>query len=241
MLQKLVNELADIVYPKVCLACRSKIVDGSIDGLICAQCWARIKKTVPPFCVACGRHLEKISVNKNICVPCLKMRLHFDRAYSPCSYEGVIQKLIQEFKYKGKRRLGLPLSKLMVQFIKEYKLPMDIIDYVIPVPLHNTRLREREFNQAETLCRHICLEFSKSTPPGILQRIRNTRTQTELEPGERQENVSGSFSVARSGIVKGKHILLVDDVLTTGATCSEAARALKNSGAGIVFALTLAN
>lgn len=241
MLRNLINGLTDLVYPKVCLACREKIAGLSVDGLICAQCWSRIKKTAPPFCRCCGRHLEKKSINKNICVLCIKSKLHFDRAFSPCGYEGVMQKLIREFKYKGKKHLALPLSKLMSQFIREYDLPLEIIDYIVPVPLHKTRLREREFNQAESLAKNICLEFNKNILTDTLQRSRNTRTQTELETDQRLANVRESFSVARIGIVKGKNILLIDDVLTTGATCSEAARALKNSGAGIVFALTLAN
>jgi len=129
----------------------------------------------------------------------------------------------------------------MIEFIKEYDLPMNYIDLIIPVPLSKTRLREREFNQAEILSGHIAQKFNKELSSGCLKRIRHSKAQAESEPSERFLNVKNSFSLAKETDLKNKNILLVDDVLTTGATCSEAARILKESGCGIVFALTLAN
>lgn len=118
---------------------------------------------------------------------------------------------------------------------------MDLIDFVIPIPLHTTRLRQREFNQAQILSNHIASEFNKNVLSDGLKRIRNTKTQTELEETKRFLNIQGSFLLNENQDVKNKNILLVDDVLTTGATASEAARVLKNGGANIVFVLTLAS
>lgn len=129
----------------------------------------------------------------------------------------------------------------MIEFIKEYSLPMDFINFIIPVPLHKTRLREREFNQAQVLSDYIAKEFNKDVLDDALMRCRYTKTQTELEESQRLLNVKGSFLVIKKGEIKSKNILLVDDVLTTAATSSEAAYVLKNSGANIVFVLTLAN
>ena len=129
----------------------------------------------------------------------------------------------------------------MIKFIKEYSLPIEYIDLVVPVPLHKTRLREREFNQAQVLSRHIAKEFNKKVSSGALERIRHTKSQAELVINQRRINVKNSFSAPKKSEVKGKNILLVDDVLTSGATSSEAASALKEAGAGIVFVLTLAN
>lgn len=182
-----------------------------------------------------------MSFSKNICPGCLKQKLHFDRAFSPCVYEGVIKELIHEFKYKSKDYLGQTLSRLMIEFIKEYNLPIDWIDLIVPIPLHKTRLREREFNQAQILSNHIAVEFKKSVSSDSLRRCRYTRTQTDLETGERLANVKDCFSIANTEEVRGKNILLVDDVLTSAATSSEAALALKTAGAGVVFVLTLAN
>lgn len=129
----------------------------------------------------------------------------------------------------------------MVEFIKEYDLPINFIDYIVPIPLHKVRLREREFNQAEILGGHLSREFNKELRPDALIRLRNSRTQTELNAGERFQNVKDAFSVKTGLNLKNKNILLVDDVFTSGATASEAALALKTSGAGIIFVLTLAN
>ncbi|MDP3732847.1 MAG: ComF family protein [Candidatus Omnitrophota bacterium] len=240
MLRKILNVLTDILYPKACLVCKRHLkAIACVDNLVCTQCWAKIKRNSPPFCRCCGRHLEKPV--KNICPACIRKQLHFDRAFSPCAYEGVLKELIHTFKYQGKDYLGTTLTRLMTEFIEEYNLPMDLLDLVIPVPLHKTRLREREFNQAQILSNHIACRFGKKVSHDNLRRLRLTKTQTELEIGERLLNVKGSFAATKKEDIKGKNILLVDDVLTTGATCSEAAYALKDAGANIVFVLTLAS
>jgi len=118
---------------------------------------------------------------------------------------------------------------------------MHYIDSIVPVPLHKTRLREREFNQAEVLSRHIAKEFSKELTCNAIERFKHTKTQTELKVHQRPENVLGSFRIINADAVKDKNLLLIDDVLTTGATSSEAAAVLKKAGANIVFVLTLAN
>jgi ComF family protein len=241
MLRRILRGLTDIAYPKICLSCKSKLDANSTDDYICKACRLKIKRNMPPFCLSCGRHLEKGNRNKSICPACLKRSLSFDRAFSPCLYEGIIKELIHEFKYKNKSHLGKPLSGIMTDFIKEYDLPINYLDLIIPMPLHKTRLREREFNQAEILSRHIASEFNREMAPGALIRHRLTKTQTELPLNQRYLNVKDSFSVTDNCNLKNKNVLLVDDVLTTGATSSEAAYAIKKSGANIVFVLTLAN
>ncbi|MFH1198986.1 MAG: ComF family protein [Candidatus Omnitrophota bacterium] len=233
--------IKDILYPKTCIVCKSHLKgEFAVDNMVCGKCWGKVKINKPPFCHSCGRHLEKKSFAKHLCGACLKKPLHFDRAFSPYVYEGTIENLIHEFKYKNKSHLGKILSKPMINFIKEYSLPIDYIDLILPVPLSKARLREREFNQAHILSAAIAEEFNKPLLDGALERVRHTKTQTELGINQRFDNVRGSFALKNKDI-KGKNILLVDDVLTTGATCSEAARTLKESGANIVFALTLAN
>lgn len=241
MLRRFLQSLTDILYPKTCLACKSKVSKVTDEDLICKKCYSKIEINLPPFCFSCGRHLEKNNLNKNICPACVRNRLHFDRAFSPCIYDGVTKKLIHEFKYKGRDNLGKPLSQIMINFIKEYNLPLNYLDFIIPMPLHKTRLREREFNQAEILSMHIAREFKKDLVKDMLLRHRQTKTQTGLKNKERFLNVAGSFMVDNRINLREKNILLVDDVLTTGATSSEAALTLKNAGAQAVFVLTLAN
>ncbi|MFH0855526.1 MAG: ComF family protein [Candidatus Omnitrophota bacterium] len=233
--------VADLAFPKICLSCKNKLGAQDNENYICKICRAKIKRNMPPFCHACGRHLEKQDLNKGICAGCLRKKLHFDHAYSPCLYEGVIKELIHEFKYKGKDHLGGALGAIMIEFIKEYGLPIDCFDLIIPMPLHKSRLREREFNQAEILSGHIASEFEVNLSSGSLTRHRYTKTQTELPIDDRFSNVKNSFSVSENCDLRNKNVLLIDDVLTTGATSSEAAATMKNAGANIIFVLTLAN
>ncbi|MDD2679369.1 MAG: ComF family protein [Candidatus Omnitrophica bacterium] len=241
MLRRFIRVLRDIAYPKICLGCKGRLDAQSPEEYICSRCRLKIKKNVPPFCHSCGRHLEKDNRNKNICSACLKTKLHFDRAFSPCLYEGVLKELIHEFKYKGKAHLAGPLSRMMADFIREYDFPIDYMDFIVPIPLHKAREREREFNQAEALSRHIAAEFNKGLKSSLLIRTRPTETQTGLANERRFLNMRESFRVAKDTDLKDKNVLIVDDVLTTGATSSAAAAALKGAGANIVFVLTLAN
>jgi ComF family protein len=242
MLRKLIKGLVNIAYPRICLVCKKQLSDKqNVHNLVCAHCWTGIRKSSPPFCHSCGRHLEKSGYAKNMCPACLKKVLHFDRAFSPCIYDGPVKELIHSFKYKNKEQLGEPLSRLMIDFINEFRLPVSFVDFILPVPLHKTRMREREFNQAYVLGRRLAEEFNKPLLSDALIRSRHTRTQTKLETEQRFLNVAGSFTVNKKIDLKGKNLLLVDDVLTSGATCSEAAKVLKESGAGIVFIMTVAH
>lgn len=242
MLKGLIRGLLDIIYPKICIVCKIKLKEKpNIDNLICLGCWGSIKRNLPPFCHFCGRHLEKKNITRGVCPSCTRQRFSFDRAFSPCLYEEPIKGLIHQFKYRQKDYLGFTLSRLLIEFIREYHLPIEYVDMIIPVPLHKTKMREREFNQAETLSKCLGDEFSKPVIKDNLIRRRPTKSQTELPENERLANVRGSFSVRDAAAIKTKNILLVDDVLTTASTCSEAALALKDAGANIVFVLTLAN
>ncbi len=237
-----IHGIIDIVYPKICHACKKKIPDLSIDETICIECWAKIKKNTPPFCYSCGRKLTSHKkFLKNTCLDCIKKPLQFDRAFSPCLYEGVIKELIHAFKYKKNDYLGIPLARLMINFIKEYNLPIQFMDLIIPIPLYKTKLREREFNQAFILSGYLGAEFNKEVSAEKLLRNKNTKTQAELKNNERFSNVEKCFSVPQKNALKNRNILLIDDVLTTGATASEAALTLKNAGANIVYVLTLAS
>lgn len=241
MFRGLFKGIKDLIYPNCCLACKNRIDPAKGQDLVCAQCWEKIEKNLPPFCASCGRRMDKLSMAKNICSSCLKSKFYFDRAFSPCVYTGTIKKLIHEFKYAGKDYLGQPLGELMNEFIKDYRLPIEYLDFIIPVPLHKSRMREREFNQAQVLSEQVAKEFNKKVLPDVLVRSRPTRTQTELAFEERRKNVERSFTVKDPESIKDTNLLLIDDVLTTGATSSEAAKTLKDSGARIIFVMTLAS
>jgi competence protein ComFC len=241
ILQNFVKSFVDLLYPKTCQACDKPIPAVAVDGMVCFSCWAQINMNRPPFCHACGRQLTRRDISKNMCSRCVRTPVSFDRAFSACVYEGTIKTLIQNFKYKDKQFLGTPLSKLLIEFIRGFDIPIGIVDYLIPVPLHSGKLREREYNQAQILCEQVGIAFDKPVVENNLFRYRATDTQASLEPHQRFLNVRGSFAVTEKESVRGRNIMLIDDVLTTGATASEAARALKDAGANIVLVLTLAS
>lgn len=241
MWKKILEGTKDIIWPKRCFSCGRHLSDTqAVDTLICKNCWQEIKKNTPPFCRVCGRHLSQ-GHGRTICVACLKQKKHFDCAFSPCVYEGVLKELIHQFKYKGLDYLGKTLARLMIDFIKEYRLPIQYTDLLVPIPLSPERQREREFNQARVLAGCIAEEFRKDMADGLLRKTRATKSQAELAPQQRFDNIKGCFEVINPQAVKNKHIMLIDDVLTTAATSSEAALALKQAGAGMVFVMTLAN
>ncbi|PIQ85943.1 MAG: hypothetical protein COV73_05310 [Candidatus Omnitrophica bacterium CG11_big_fil_rev_8_21_14_0_20_43_6] len=240
MLRELFKGLKDLIYPNCCLVCKNIIPEPGRQQLICAGCWEKVEKNLPPFCAKCGRHLSPEAIEKNTCPNCSKLNFYFDRAFSPCHYSGSVKKLIHEFKYSGKDYLGQPLGKIMNTFIRDYQLPIAYLDFVVPIPLHKIRLREREFNQAEILSREIAGEFDKKVLTDGFSRVKLTKTQTELTWAQRCQNLEKSFLVSKPELIRGTNLLLVDDVLTTGATASEAAKCLKAAGAQKVLLLTLA-
>ncbi len=237
MLKNLIN----ILYPAQCLICKRTTAPSNLDCSVCVNCWNRIEKNRPPCCKICGRHMGAGFASLNVCPKCRRTNYHFDRAFSPCVYQGAMKELIHLFKYKGKIYLGKPLSDILAGFIKARLLPIDMVDTIVPVPLHTRKLREREFNQAQILTKYVAEEFDKKVSFDNLYRIKDNPSQITLTDAQRWENVKGIFGLKEPSEFKNKVILLVDDVFTTGATISEAAYILKNGGANVIFALTLAN
>ena len=151
-----------------------------------------------------------------------------------------MKKLIHLFKYGDKTALRYHFFERMASFIEIYHLDLSHFDLIIPVPLHNARLRERGFNQAQILAQMIAEEFNIPQTLNNLKRFRLTKNQAALNQKERWTNIQGAFTIKCSGALNKKNILLVDDLFTTGATSSEAARVLKQAGASKVSVLTLA-
>ena len=241
MLKTFLGSLLNIIFPKTCLVCHRPLKDSNISNFLCLDCWRSIKKNAPPLCTICGRQIRGVQVYKSVCPACQRQQFSFDRAFSPCVYEGVARELIHKFKYQNRDYLSQILSKIIIDFIRQYRITLIFFDLVMPIPLHKTRLKEREFNQAELLAHQIAREFSLPVSASNLWRKKYRKPQVELKEEKRRENIKGCFGLRNPAEVKGKNIILVDDVLTTGATCSEAASVLKAAGALSVWVLTLAN
>ncbi len=235
----LVQGLGHLVYPPHCLVCSTHYTAHPSGPGVCPACRATIVFNRPPFCLKCSRHLGT-RIARRYCRECLKTDPSFDFAWSACLYEEPLKELIHRFKYGQKTLLRRIFADLIIAFIKEYALDIGQFDAVVPVPLFPTRLRERGYNQAQLLAREVGQTFSIPLLEDHLRRVRHTRPQTFLDEKQRWTNIRGAFTIRKPNALKRKNILLIDDLLTTGATASEAARVLKDAGAGTVSVLTLA-
>jgi len=185
----------------------------------------------PPRCLTCRRLGDQI-----LCAECEKQIKPAVDAVG--LYEGVLKTAILKLKFKGKKTLAEPLGKLMAEFLKVSL--QEKIDLIIPVPLHENRLKSRGFNQSELLAEVIAERIGIPFESKALVRSRDTRPQFDLKINERLKNVEGAFAIKDPAKIRGKLILLIDDILTTGATARECRKVLKESGAERVHIFTLA-
>jgi len=168
------------------------------------------------------------------------MDLQFDFAWAACLYKDPLKRMIYQFKYNQKTYLFKSFTQLIVNFIQIYRLDIKQFDIITPIPLYPSRLRERGYNQSQLLAERIARKYHIKLSLKNLVRILNTEHQTFLTEKERWTNIHGAFRIIDSAKFSGKNILIIDDLLTTGATASEAAGTLKDAGAKTVGALTLA-
>ena len=226
----------DQVLPPSCLACDAPV---SAAGGLCPDCWNRISFIGRPCCARCGLPFTIEAAPDTICGECARVPPVFDRARAAFLYAGAGRELILAFKMADRSWLA-PRLATWLQRAAAPLLPE--ADVVVPVPLHRWRLLARRFNQAAVLARLMARQVDAIMVPDLLVRTRRTATQTRLSRLERRRNVRGAFAVrrARASLVAGRNVLLVDDVMTTGATVSACARALIKAGAGRVDVVTLA-
>ena len=238
-LTSIIRQALHLVLPVDCEGCGIALADDPIP-FFCRACWSSIKPLSGPACPRCGRPFASpISLEHSpghLCGACRLRRPSYTRAWSLYPYVPPLQDAIRLFKYHGKIALVTALGDLMCAAVR---LPMDV-DLLMPVPLHPSRLREREFNQsfllADRLNRVLRLPLSYDN----LIRVRRTEPQTQLSRSARLKNLRRAFAVVRPDEVREKRILLVDDVLTTGTTVNECAKTLRKAGAADVFVGTLA-
>lgn len=219
----------DLIYPHFCLVC-----EEPVGHFLCAECTEQIDTIEPPCCRKCGVPTELF-----YCPECELREFAFEGARSAGIFDGVLRDAIHEFKFRFNIGLADPLSELMVRcFPNTYLAGM--VDIVVPIPIHHSRLVERGFNQAIELSRRFCKRISLPMETGALYRIKKTKHQVNLPYDQRAINIEGAFAVKNHGKVAGKRVLLVDDVFTTGATLNEAAKVIREAGAATVYAYTLA-
>jgi len=205
---------------------------------------------LPPICPACR---SGSAGREGLCAACLDAAAPepawaegvaaLAATGSAAAYRGLAEEMIKALKYSGRLAMVRPLGGLLANLLARTAAgPAQACDILAPVPLHPRRLTERGFNQSLLLTKELARQagLRARLSPGLLQRVRYTRPQVELNGFERAANVRGAFAVAASAGVRGRRVLLIDDVCTTGATLRECAAALRSAGAAEVVALTVA-
>lgn len=232
MLRSLTNTFLCTFLAPVCVACHERL-PAPMAGPVCASCWRDVHPLHPPICARCGDRLRS-SARDPLCDRCRARAPTTAVARSAGAYEGALRAIIHAFKYDGRRALARPLATLMREAGAEV---LSDADAVVPVPLHLFRRWKRGFNQADDLARAL-------GPPvwPVLRRVHHGPPQASLPASRRHANVSRAYTLrTRAGpLLSGRHVVLIDDVMTTGETMEACARVLVWAGARKVSALTAA-
>lgn len=218
--------LLDWLLPPRCGSCRA------LGSWLCGRCLTRVRPLEEPLCVRCGRELESRAQR----CACARRLRHLARLRAAVAYEGPLERAVHRFKYRGWRSLAPALARLMTARLAVDGLPAQV---VVAVPLHPNRERRRGYNQSELLAAELRRRFGLEAPPGRLERIRDTRPQVGLDRLDRAANVAGAFRWSGPR-ASGEPVLVVDDVITTGATLEAAAAALAAAGFGRITGIALA-
>ncbi|MBI5093993.1 MAG: ComF family protein [Candidatus Hydrogenedentes bacterium] len=233
----------NLALPIFCKLCDRRLLTED-NGFFCPECWERSPRIERPFCSMCGRpHRGAAGFGFQTNFPCAECRAKKSpavrRVFGAASYDGAIAEAIKLFKFHDKPRLARPLAALMEEFAaREVDCPSYAL--LVPVPLHPVRERERGFNQSRLLAQAIQQCFPNAQLDESLRRIRPTRVQSRLTgERERRSNIAGAFAVMGDDL-NGKTVLLIDDVVTTGGTVEECAKALLRAKAGAVDVMAVA-
>ncbi len=225
-------------YPEICQLCESERATAR-DGFVGAKCWSHVRFIRPPFCDRCGLPFAGDLSTTFECANCREMELHFSSARSAVAAKADVLEAIHRFKYQRALWFENFLADLLVREAAPV-LRGQGWNFIAPVPLHPLKEREREFNQAEILARHLSKATKIPLNTNLLRRVSPTMTQTLLTREQRAKNMRGAFAVRKRVKLNGERVVLVDDVFTTGATTSACAQALRRAGAGEVCVWTVA-
>ena len=232
-----VSAALDLLYPRRCAACGRS--PGGEFGAICWDCVRRFPVISDPYCRRCGDPVEGAILHEYDCSICRREEPPFELARSAVRYRGPVRRALHVFKYAGATCLATDLASFLLACIEAH-VPQWGLDAVTCVPLYAKRQRERSYNQSELLARRVARSLRLPCVPNCLARVRETATQTGLHAGQRRANVRGAFAARHQAWVHGRSLLLIDDVMTTGATVSECSRVLKGAGAAGVSVVTVA-
>ena len=236
----LLSNLIDIIYPPRCCICMDFLGEHPTERRdICDACFSTFNKITHPFCSICGIPFKSKVEEDHLCEKCLRKRPFYDELRAPYLYDEKLMDAIQLIKYSGKSYIAKFLGELLGAFAKNLnQVTKEMI--IMPVPLHRKKLKQRGFNQSALFVKELSPVLEIEIDFFTLIRTRYTKPQTGLSLEDRRKNVNGAFEVRGNNEIKGKSIILVDDVATTGNTMNECARILKKAGCKKVLGLTLA-
>ena len=227
-----------LLYPEVCQLCRAERASAR-DGFVGRKCWSHVRFIRPPFCARCGLPFPGDITTSFECTNCRELELHFSSARSAVVAKSVVLDAIHRFKYSR----GLWFENFLADLLLREAAPVlraEPWDFLVPVPLHPLKQREREFNQAARLAMHLARATKIPLNENLLRRSHPTATQTLLTREQRAANMHRAFAVRSRAGLRGRRLVLVDDVFTTGATTNACARALRDAGAAEVCVWTVA-
>jgi ComF family protein len=227
---------ARLLFPPVCAGCRRHV---SQPGALCAACWPKLRFLEKPWCEVMGTPFTQDMGDGFLSAEAIANPPPFERARAAVSYTGVARPMVQGLKYGDRTDLAPWMARWMLRAGAELVADADV---VVPVPLHWLRFLQRRFNQSAELARAVSNLSGLPFAPSAVERVKRTRRQVGLARREREDNVRAAFRVPaeRDMEVRGRRVLIVDDVFTTGATVTAVAQALKKGGAGAVDVLTFA-
>jgi ComF family protein len=237
VLRTVTNGLLHLLYPGVCRVCEMSLPQGQVS--FCSSCRSQLILDSRPTCPRCGGTIGPFSNIAGGCTGCRGLRFFFDRVFRLGPYDGLLREVIPRLKSWAGEGLAEALGELWAEQCAESLRAVNA-DVIIPVPLHWSRRLTRGYNQSEALAEALAARLHLPCRAGWLRRTRATAKQTNQLPSRRGLNVRGAFRTSSRAMVHGKSVLLVDDVLTTGSTASEAARALRRAGALRVVVAVLA-
>lgn len=228
----------DVLFSPLCHVCRAH-VPGTVTVHLCALCRMQLEQISSPLCPLCGVPFGTEGGCDHPCGVCLTKGRPFSAARAALRFAGPAQELIHRFKYGKKLHLAKPLALLAAESLKPF-MAAAVPDCIVPVPLHDRRLRQRGFNQAQQLGRVLAKVTGVPQAVDNLRRIRWTEPQTGLAAVDRERNIRNAFAVRHPERFAGKRLLLLDDVYTTGSTVAECSRTLCAAGARDVVVVTIA-
>jgi len=235
---RLMGGALDLAYPPHCASCGRSLREAGGNEFLCPACISDLPFVSDPRCPKCGHQLAEYTKDSPRCRSCEGKSLFFVSATAPFRYEGSVREMILQLKLGKQTFLALPMSHYLTEHVGRCGT-MAGIDAVQPVPLHWRRALKRSFNQSQLIAEQAAQHFHLPLV-NALKRTVATPSQTAVGRLQRMENMRGVFALRKKAGIDGKTLLLIDDVLTTGATCAECSRVLMKGGAKAVYVATVA-